>query len=202
MIYGNFPDHVTVNGERLHIDPDFRIFCEFETAQSKNDNSATARLIAAFYREKAPSDPKAAINEFLKFYLCGLEVKTSGNGSKKPLYSFAQDWKLFIAAFRQQYGIDLCTTQLHWWEFSALFAGLTDETQLITVMQIRGTDTSKIKDRNERSRVKALQERFALSETGTKRKYATAEERDAAMLEEVRRRSAQVIKQLESRETG
>ena len=204
MIYSNFPDHVTVGEEKLCIDPDFRIFCGFETAQNNDDNAATARYIAAFYRGKAPSDIKAAIHEFLKFYLCGSEIKggSSENKHKKPVYSFEQDWKLFIAACRQQYGIDLCTAKLHWWEFSALFAGLTDDTQLITIMQIRGTDTSKIKDKHERSRIKSLQERFALSDRGRKRRYATAEERDAAMLEEVRTRSEQVRKQFEERNRG
>lgn len=200
MIYKSFPDNVIINGEKLHIDPDFRIFCEFEAAQSRNDNETTAQLISAFYHKKIPSDPRSAIHEFLKFYLCGENKNNaSESGSKKLLYSYEQDWRLFISAFRQQYGIDLCTAQLHWWEFSALFAGLTDETQLVTVMQIRGTDISKIKDKRERNRIKALQERFALSSgTNIQRKYATAEEHDAAMLEEVRRRSAQVRKQFES----
>lgn len=196
MMYGEFPRIVTVGKEKTVIDPDFRIFCAFEDQIRGNGDGAAA--IAAFYRGRLPSDAKGAVNAFLDFYLCGEKPKEkskgSRGGSKGFVYSFSRDRNLFIAAFLQQYRIDLCTARLHWWEFCALFSGLTDDTMLVRVMQIRGTDTNKIKDKHERSRIRELQERFSLSNRGGKRKYATAEERSAAMLEEVRARRAEVEK--------
>ena len=122
------------------------------------------------------------------FYLCGEEPnykKTGGEREKKRCYAFDEDWKFITSAFRHQYGIDIINTKMHWYEFSALFSGLTDETEFVKIMQYRCTDIRKIKNKEEKNRIRRLRQRYALSENKIKH-FSSAAERDADMINRLR----------------
>lgn len=53
---------------------------------------------------------------------------------------------------------------------------LTEATEFVKIMQYRGTDTSKIKCKEERCRIKKLQERYALRSQKIQR-FASLEDR-------------------------
>lgn len=81
-----------------------------------------------------------------KFYMCEQEPRGEAvSSSSATAYRFDCDWWLIYAAFIQQYGINLLTADLHWFEFRALLDGLTEQTQFIKVVQARLRDTSKLK---------------------------------------------------------
>lgn len=81
-----------------------------------------------------------------KFYMCEQEPRGEAvSTSSATAYRFDCDWWLIYAAFIQQYGINLLTADLHWFEFRALLDGLTEQTQFIKVVQARLRDTSKLK---------------------------------------------------------
>lgn len=81
-----------------------------------------------------------------KFYMCEQEPRGEvANDSRATAYRFDCDWWLIYAAFIQQYGINLLTADLHWFEFRALLDGLTEQTQFIKVVQARLRDTSRLK---------------------------------------------------------
>ena len=191
-MFNGYPDSVSVCGTKHPVNTDFRIMCRFEIAIQKSDTAEITSAVSDFFYSDIPADINAAVNAVLEFYLCGKQAedgKASGKNGKR-CYDYSEDWKYFIAAFRQQYGIDLNTARLHWWEFSALFAGLTDETELVKIMQIRCTDLKEISDKKERERIKKLQERYALKQYRRKH-YKTAEERDMAMIEAAKKRIAE-----------
>lgn len=65
--------------------------------------------------------------------------------------------------FREAYGIDLQSVPyMHWWEFQTLFIGLPDNTEIKQRILYRNTDLRDIKDKDERKRVKKIQEAVAL----------------------------------------
>lgn len=81
-----------------------------------------------------------------KFYMCEQEPRGEvASDSRATAYRFDYDWWLIYAAFIQQYGINLLTADLHWFEFRALLDGLTEQTQFIKVVQARLRDTSRLK---------------------------------------------------------
>ena len=191
-MFNGYPDSVSVCGTKHPVNTDFRIMCRFEIAIQKSDTAEITSAVSDFFHSNIPADINAAVNAVLEFYLCGKQAedgKASGKNGKR-CYDYNEDWKYFIAAFRQQYGIDLNTAQLHWWEFSALFSGLTDDTELIKIMQIRCTNLKDISDKKERDRIKKLQERYALKQYRRKH-YKTAAERDRAMIEAAKKRIAE-----------
>lgn len=80
------------------------------------------------------------------------------------LVSFLFDAKYIYAAFMQSYGIDLIEQQgsLHWAKFSALINALPDNTLMRQIIDIRKTDLSEIKDKDEKKRIKKLKQQFSL----------------------------------------
>lgn len=99
--------------------------------------------------QEPPEDLWAGI---FSFYTCNRPYKeppVTGTNDRTA-YRFDKDWWLLYAAFRQQYGINLLTARLHWFEFRALMDGLTEDTQFIQVVQIRTRDTSKLKGEEKR----------------------------------------------------
>ena len=191
-MFNGYPDIVSVCGTKYPVNTDFRIMCRFELAIQKSDTAEITSAVSDLFIGNSPDNADETVNAVLEFYLCGKQAedgKPSGKNGKR-CYDYSADWKYFIAAFRQQYGIDLNTAQLHWWEFSALFAGLTDETELVKIMQIRCTNLKDISDKKERERIKKLQERYALKQYRRKH-YKTAAERDRAMIEAAKKRIAE-----------
>ncbi len=82
----------------------------------------------------------------------------------EQLVSFLFDAKYIYAAFMQSYGIDLIEQQglLHWSKFSALLNALPDNTLMRQIIDIRKTNLSEIKDKDEKKRIKKLKQQFSL----------------------------------------
>ncbi len=56
----------------------------------------------------------------------------------KKVVDFEQDSKEIFAGFMQCYGIDLFSCRrLHWWKFIALFNGLSSDTRIMQIIDIR-----------------------------------------------------------------
>lgn len=91
----------------------------------------------------------------------------SPNSSKEPDFDFEVDAKYIFAAFMQAYGIDLIEVQgkLHWTKFVALLNALPSDTVFRQIRQIRSTDLSKIKDKDQRELIRIQQNEFALPDT-------------------------------------
>lgn len=80
-----------------------------------------------------------------RFYRCDKEEKdtdTKTNGQRA--YDFSYDSDLLYASFRKQYGINILTEEMHWFEFMALFNALDDDTIMAKAIRYRTQDTSKL----------------------------------------------------------
>lgn len=90
------------------------------------------------------------------------------NGDSKQIYSFEYDAELIYSAFMSQYGIDLQDIPyLHWWKFKAMFEGLNQDNKIVEVMSYRSINVLKIKDKEEKARIKKLQKAYALPDMRT-----------------------------------
>ena len=72
---------------------------------------------------------------------------------------FELDGEYIYASFYQDYGIDLIEEQgkLHWKKFLALFQGLSDETKIKQIMNIRGMDIPEPTKHNQ-DQIRKIQE--------------------------------------------
>ncbi len=195
------PRSIKIGGAEYPVNTDFRIMTEFETkicSVDISDKNAFAKIIAETISKLFIKIPKADIEEIIKgllnYYRCGKKPKTGGFFPQKRCYDYKEDANYIYAAFAQQYGDDLVNSKMHWWEFRAKFLGLTDATEFVKIMQYRCTDISKIKNKDERARLKKLQEYFSLGSQNT-HKFANVKEREQAMKMRLQKRFKEVKEQ-------
>ena len=197
-----FPNSIKIGEKNYAINTDYRIMANLETKISRADISDANKFaeifretISALFIEIPNEDIREIIKGVLLYYCCGKEPspKKSEGGSKR-CYDNDEDSYYLFAAFMQQYGDDLITSHMHWWEFRAKFTALTEETEFVKIMQYRSINISKIKNKEERARIKKLQERFALKSQKPK-KFADVESRDEAMKQKLQKRFEEVQKQ-------
>ena len=75
---------------------------------------------------------------------------------------------MIYSAFMSQYGIDLQKIKfLHWWEFKAMFECLNDDNKIVEVMGYRSINLAKIKDKDEKARIRKLKKLYALPDMRT-----------------------------------
>lgn len=205
-ITAELPRFIFIGGAAYAINTDFRIMADFEkkTADADiSDKTAFAQIlsetVSALFIDFPKADAQQIVEGLLWYYRCGKEPRgVQGGGSRKRYYDYSEDADYIYAAFMQQYGDDLLTSHMHWWEFRAKFMSLTDATEFVKIMQLRGMDISKIKCREERSRIKKIQERYALN-SPQMRRFASLRDRDEAFKEKLRKRYDEVRRQVEEK---
>ena len=171
VLYEQFPECVSVQGKDYPIETDFREWIRFSELVEDDDIpwQMKVRLMLQWYLEKVPDDLEAAIyalGDFLsaqKIYLYDDRAEKEENKNLKPAFSFQEDAGCIYTAFVDCYGIDLQTVPyMHWWKFKTLFDGLPENTEIKQRMMYRTIDANSIKDKEERKRVKRIQQKFAL----------------------------------------
>lgn len=163
------PDSITIDGKEYSIDTDYRIMADFETKINRTDitdKKALAKILSetlsALFTEIPDVPAEKLIAGMLWYYRCGKDPEKSTKKNHIKCYDYDEDADHIFAAFMQQYGDDLTSSDMHWWKFRAKFTNLTDTTKFVRIMQYRCADLSLIKDRNERARIKKLQDIYAL----------------------------------------
>lgn len=179
ILLDKLPEAVEIDGVRYRIRTDWRVWARFELVMldgAISPEAKAAELLAACYIDLPPSLDKA-FAAMLDFY-AGADGKKAGRdeGKGRPVYSFDYDAQAITAAFWAQYGIDITTTDMHWWKFKALFGALGEDTQLVKTMQYRSVDLSKIKDKEQRAHYRKLKRLYALPDNRSE------EEKEADML--------------------
>lgn len=158
-----FKNSVTAGGMDFPVRTDFRVWLSVNKIlnsdmEPKEKITSVLGLVYIRLPEKFSDAAKAAMD----FFAAGKEAE---NGKKERLFDFEHDGELILAAFMQQYRINLLKESLHWHEFLALFSALTEDTLFIRVLKIRSTDLSKVKDSSRRRELAALKKAYALPRT-------------------------------------
>lgn len=192
-MFGPRPKIIAIDGVKTPVDPDFRIMCEFSEAASKGDAKGLGEIASRFFFAGLPEgvSEAAAAGAMTDFYTNGLAPNSGGGGSSsvsapEPSFDFEEDEAYFYAAFLSEYGIDLNSAKLHWFDFCALFRGLPDECKLRRIIGIRAERLSDISSKAEKARISRLKGIYALRRQ-RKRRFKGIADRDKAMLEDIKR---------------
>lgn len=173
VLYEGFPDCVTDHtGKDYKIVTDFRDWIRFidlvEDSSVPADNKA--RIILRWYTGDYPQDIKEAFDLLVGFLkmdsvpCIGKASDSAGKSHNKKVYAFPYDADSIIAAFRQCYGLNImdADTQMHWWEFRMLLNNLPKDTEFKFRVSYRSMDVGSIKSKDERRRVRQIQNSIAL----------------------------------------
>lgn len=179
LLIGDLPKSVIVKGIEYDIYTDFRDYIELQQLLKKGTNEQIADYIIGLFIDDLPFNKAInqeevndlfveALNQIVNFFRMGecqeeKREETEGQKRKRPSFSFDDDMAYVIGAFREAYSIDLVHIDyLHWWEFNALMDSVPETTELKKRIHYRSIDTDKIKDNNEKKRIKAIQKKIAI----------------------------------------
>lgn len=159
------PTKIEIDNKKYEINSDFRTSVLFELLMQDDSVKKEDKIFMALqlYYPVIPKNFNEAIEQMLWFYRCGKDItKSKGNGKGKSvtqIYSFDYDDDYIYAAFMDQYSIDLQDIKyLHWWKFKAMFKSLKEDNEIVKIMGYRSIDLSEIKDKEQKSYYKKMQE--------------------------------------------
>lgn len=157
-----FPEYAEIDGVEYKINTDFRValrcleIVDDETITDYERALAIIYLIFGFL-------PKKNLDIFLNkakiFLECGKEDNVN-NG--EPDMDLIQDINYISSSFFSDYKINLNEEKLHFWLFINLIEGLTENSILNRVREIRSLDLNEIKDQKEREKIKKSKESVRL----------------------------------------
>lgn len=193
LLTDRLPDTVEICGEAVPIRSDFRTWIQFErlwldsNISNRQKLSKSLQLVFPDRQKLQFSDPQAIVDRMIWFYRCGdRQLNTyqrrsaqkrsseSYKHTERP-YDYDYDDRLIVAAFMQQYGIDLTSLSIHWWRFRALLEGLTESTLFVQAMGYRSMKLSSKLPTEQRQRYEQLKAIYALP------RPASEEQMEAAM---------------------
>ena len=165
------PESACIDGVEYPIGYGYRSMMAAEIEMFRKDVSDEQKILNAlnlFFLNNIPPDMDKAVEYMLWFHRCGEPQRTGKAARRKTKrgYCFSNDAPLIYAAFRQQYGINLRETKsadLHWWEFSAMFESLDENTRMAKVMYWRTCDTKGM-GKEQKSFIKRMRDLYALDE--------------------------------------
>ena len=161
------PDTLTVAGTAYPINTDFRVWIGFEKLLTESDDSDDELLKAVFKLVFSNEIPPAEYNqetvdEILWFYKCGKDIGRKGASAKKDIFSYDYDDGYIVAAFKEQYGINLNSEPLHWWEFHAYMLSLSENTEFVKIMGYRAVEITSKMPASQRSFYQKMKQHYKL----------------------------------------
>jgi len=161
MIY---PTKMEVNGVAYDIDTNYKtaLAC-YQAINDDNlkDLERAIVVVSLLLGENVPLEDTAEALQKCAIYLrCGREENPNEDEIDMDYF---QDEIAIRTSIRQCYHINLNTEEnIHWWEYNELIEGLTEETLLSKIREIRNWDLSEEKDPKTRERIRKAKERVAL----------------------------------------
>lgn len=155
MSYNILLDKLPQDYKGYLIRTDFRIGIQISTAMEDKNLSQRERLeiAAGLLFGRGIPDPKTAVEGVGWFLRCGADIRTDlpKDDSPQSIY-FDFDSGRIWASVKATYGIDLHTTNMHWFEFCHLLSSIGKDTALANAVDVRNHPVKGTKG-EERARI-------------------------------------------------
>lgn len=166
-----YPEFAEIDGELYQINTDYKYALEcfkiIDNASISDMERAIAVVSVLFGRENEngdiigiPENLEKALEKATIFLSCGKENKNIKE-TKKDM-DFEYDKEFIYASFISDYNIDLENKEMHFWKFCSLISGLTEDSILNRVRDLRNTNLSDYKDSKTKGKIQEAMERVAL----------------------------------------
>lgn len=164
-----YPEYAEIDGKEYKIDTSYKTAIRCFEVINDDTIPETERSLAIIFL-LFDFIPKENTNIFLdkaiKFLQCGESFDEQNN--KKQDMDFIQDQKYINSSFMSDYHIDLSKEDLHFWQYIELIQGLTENSSLNRVRNIRNYDLSEIKDEKVKNQIMEAQKDLALKNNKNK----------------------------------
>lgn len=159
-----YPTKIKVNGNIYKINSDYRVALSCFRAIYDEKISNTERglaIITLLLGEDVPiEDLEQCLKKCAIFLRCG---KEENDNIEESDMNYLQDKQRVKTSIRQCFQIDVSKLEyLHWWEYNELIEGLTEDTLLSKIREIRNYDLSNEKDENRKRVIQEMKDKVAL----------------------------------------
>lgn len=177
ILIDELPTKVSINGEEYEIRTDFRISLLFSLMTEDTEMSEAEKLyqtLHLYFKEEGSIEQFTAeelliaVEQILWFYRGGKieqDTKSIDGGPQEQterILSFEYDHFYIFSSFMQEYKINLAREELHWWEFKALFEGLSHETPIKRIMSYRAMKIDSKMSKEEQTFYRKQKELYRL----------------------------------------
>lgn len=177
-MYNMLTEKLPTKYKGYHINTDFKCGIKISLALDDwqlGDEERVLTALSLLYGEGIPDDMNVALDGLRWFLTCGKEADKASysdiddvDNAKESVnvkgddisFDFEVDASNIYAAFLKNYNIDLTNTDMHWFQFIALFSNLKN-TSLNDMMYYRTIDLSQYKG-EQKAEMKALKERYKI----------------------------------------
>ena len=177
-MYNMLTEKLPTKYKGYHINTDFKCGIKISLALDDwqlGDEERVLTALSLLYGEGIPDDMNVALDGLRWFLTCGKEADKASysdiddvDSAKESVnvkgddisFDFEVDASNIYAAFLKNYNIDLTKTDMHWFQFIALFSNLKN-TSLNDMMYYRTIDLSQYKG-EQKAEMKALKERYKI----------------------------------------
>ena len=167
-----YPTKMEANGHIYDINTDYRI----ALACFKAINDIKINDIERFYAIETmllgnnvlEEDEQILHDKIAKYLRCGKDENVS---EEERDFDYLQDEEATRTSIRQCYHLNLNEIPyMHWYEYNELISGLTSESLLNKIRDLRSYDLSEISDEKRKQKIIEAQQRVALKEEHIKTK--------------------------------
>lgn len=163
---------IKFDGETYQINLAFdNVIKYLELVEDDSENKELEALKLFFGDQEIPLDPDFIESSFKLINETITKSAYQGNSSKdwsmniapQHIYSYEQDADAIYSSFMMQYHIDLLKERgkMHWCVFRALFDGLSEDTPIQRIIELRQKNLTDVPD-EQRGKVVQLQQYYAL----------------------------------------
>lgn len=163
---------IKFDGETYQINLAFdNVIKYLELVEDDSENKELEALKLFFGDQEIPLDPDFIESSFKLINETITKSAYQGNSSKdwsmniapQHIYSYEQDADAIYSSFMMQYHIDLLKERgkMHWCVFHALFDGLSEDTPIQRIIELRQKNLTDVPD-EQRGKVMQLQQYYAL----------------------------------------
>lgn len=163
---------IKFDGETYQINLAFdNVIKYLELVEDDSENKELEALKLFFGDQEIPLDPDFIESSFKLINETITKSAYQGSSSKdwsmniapQHIYSYEQDADAIYSSFMMQYHIDLLKERgkMHWCVFRALFDGLSEDTPIQRIIELRQKNLTDVPD-EQRGKVMQLQQYYAL----------------------------------------
>lgn len=180
-----YPTEIEVNGRTYKINTDYRValacFKAIEDDSINDTERALAIITLLLGKDVRYKDYEECLNKCAIYLRCGKEENDDIN---EVDMDYLQDEETIRTSIRQCYHENINEKYLHWWEYNELIEGLTEETALSQIRELRSYDLSDETDEKKIKQIQKAKNRVALKKHNVKKEFT---EEEIKNMEEFRR---------------
>lgn len=158
----SYPTKAEINGEIYELNTSYKTALRCLEVINDNHIGDTERALAVcklIYGFVPTTNADVFLDKAILFLSCGEKREEE---VQKRNFDHNYDFKYVTASFASDYHIDLTKEDLHWWRYCELLSGLTRNSILCRVVEIRDYDLSEVKDAKSRAEILNAKESVAL----------------------------------------